>query len=92
MASDGMSDTITSQQEALRVWPDEGVPLLRQWRGQYACVIGYRIVIARVWERLLDRGDLTLHESSDPNAIPYKMLYLSPQGRERARAARGVTE
>ena len=82
---DPITDPITTQGEALRLWPDEGVALLWGWRGASHCSIDHRTVYARVWERLLDRGDLLLHEDrSDPNRAPTRTLYLSPQGRKRA--------
>ena len=88
-----MSDQpITSQGEALRLWPDEGASMLEGWRGSFSVMIDLRTVYARVWERLLDRGDLHMIEDrSDPKRRPTKKLILSRQGRERARvlAARG---
>lgn len=80
-----MSDEpITAQGEALRLWPDIGIPLLWGWRGHSHCSIDGRPIRARVWERLLERGDLLIHfNDSDPTKRPRRRLYLSPQGRER---------
>ena len=78
-----MDDTpITRQLEALQAWPVEGETLHMGLRGMAWVMVGRRLVQTRVWDRLLDRGDLAITENTTgPPGL--KTLTVTDQGRQR---------
>ncbi len=75
---------ITRQLDALRAIADLGgeIALHYGWRGMQWCSADERPIRMRVWERLLDRGDLEVLEPwGTPPSV--KGLRITPQGMDR---------
>ncbi len=79
---------ITRQVDALRAIaqePHQAVSLIPAWRGAFhPPEADGQTIPARVWERLLDRGDLEVLDAF--GAGRFKVLVLTDQGRARISA------